>query len=63
MTLIMLGGTEGLKGLTRSKYSTRPRAVEATQEQRLVDPTGTGAFNITAARPERATDLSLHVET
>lgn len=48
----MLGGTEGLKGQLRSKYSTRPCAAEATQEQRLVDPTGTDTSNITAAGPE-----------
>lgn len=50
MTLIMREGTEGLQGLMRSKYSTRPRAIEAAQEHGLVDPTGTDASNITAAR-------------
>lgn len=33
------------------------------QEHRLVDPTGTNASNITAARQKMAMDLSLRVET
>lgn len=63
MTLIKLGGTEELKGPMRPKYSTRPHIVEATREQRLPAPTGTDASSIAAAGPERADDLSLHVET
>lgn len=63
MTLIKLGETEGLKGLMRPKYSTRPHAVEATHEQRLLGPTGTKAFCITATGLEGADDLSLHMET
>lgn len=63
MTLIKLGGTEGLKGPMRPKYSTRPHVVEATREQRLQAPTGTNASSIAAAGPEKADDLSLYVET